>query len=108
MALWFEAQVHFDFPDTDVLLPSTSLGLNAAEPDVFDEVYMILNCIVELVWFCNVVVQPSRAGTLARSEQRAPAIFEYSSLPPGIPHYIFEIVLELIKDNEPHEDILAM
>ncbi len=53
-------------------------------------------------------MQPSRSGASILSETKALAKFEYSSLPPGIPHYIFEIVLELIKDNEPHEDILAM
>ena len=58
--------------------------------------------------FCDGVVQPSRVGAVARLDHRSPAVFEYSSLPPGIPHYIFEIVLELIKDNEPHEDILDM
>jgi hypothetical protein len=62
----------------------------------------------EHFFFCESIAQPSRAGTLARSEKTAPAKFEYSSLPTGIPHYIFEIVLELIKDNEPHEEILAM
>ena len=56
-------------------------------------------------------VKPLRAGASVRPDKRtslSTANFEITSLPPGIPHYIFENVVELINDNEPHDDILEM
>ena len=109
MALWFESESHVDIPDTNFSLHFSSLDLNTTEPDIFDEVLYLYNFFIAFpALFCDWVLQPSRVGAVARLDNRAPAVFEYSSLPPGIPHYIFEIVLELIKDNEPHEDILEM
>lgn len=53
-------------------------------------------------------MQPSRAGVSARADKKTSTSFEYSSAPPGIPPYLFENVVELIKDNEPPEEILGM
>jgi hypothetical protein len=38
MALWFEPELQFDIPDSNVLLPAASFGLNTTDTDRFDEV----------------------------------------------------------------------
>jgi hypothetical protein len=66
----------------------------------------------ELHFFLIQFAQPFRAdAAVLRSDKIASfssSNFENTSLPPGIPHYIFENVVELMKDNEPHEGILEM
>jgi hypothetical protein len=53
-------------------------------------------------------VKPLRVLRPEKKTSISSTHFENTSLPPGIPHYIFENVVELINDNEPHEDILEM
>ena len=64
------------------------------------------------VFFLMQFVKPLRTGTsVLRPEKKASISsthFENTSLPPGIPHYIFENVVELINDNEPHDEMLEM
>ncbi len=60
------------------------------------------------VFFLMQFVKPLRVLRPEKKTSISSTHFENTSLPPGIPHYIFENVVELINDNEPHEDILEM
>ena len=108
MALWFEPELQFDIPDSNVLLPAASFGLNTTDTDRFDEVSSLHSMMYGSLFFLMQFVKPLRVLRPDKKTSISSTHFENTSLPPGIPHYIFENVVELINDNEPHEDILEM
>ncbi len=108
MALWFEPELQFDIPDSNVLLPAASFGLNITDTDRFDEVSSLHSMMYGSLFFLMQFVKPLRVLRPEKKTSISSTHFENTSLPPGIPHYIFENVVELINDNEPHEDILEM
>jgi hypothetical protein len=111
MALWFEPETHFDIPDTSELLPAVPLGLMTTESEHFDQVCSMMLSVDHCFPVMQFVQLSMAECSVVRPEKKisfSPTNFENTSLPPGIPHYIFENVVELIKDNEPHEDILEM